>query len=513
MSERAIRVLNVNDREIPRYVNEEMLKREGYEVTSVAFGYDALAAVDTGDYDVAVLDVQLPDVDGFEICRRIKGNPKTAPMIVLLTSATFVATKNKVRGLDAGADGYLAQPYEAAELVATLRSLLRLRNSERRAQALADELRASIRVRDEFLAMLGHELRNPLAAVTSALAVIQRDRRPQVLDHHLKVLNRQTATLDRIVGDLLDVARLQRGKVSIEHAKVDLRDLALRCTQALAEEIRASGHRLELDVPDAPIVVTGDLVRLEQVLANLVTNAIKYTPRGGYIRVGVSRAAGHAFLEVTDDGIGLSPAMQQHVFDVFVQGKQSIDRSRGGLGLGLAVVRQLVELHGGTVSAESPGEGKGSTFLIQLPIAPDELEFVAPVEEDTMPGVEPSALRIVLIEDNDDARETLADALGQFHHDVQTAPDGLAGLDLVLDEKPDVALVDIGLPGLDGYEVARQIRARMNGNSPRLIAMTGYGQPDDRQRAAEAGFDMHIVKPVSLKNLRRVLANIEARPH
>ncbi len=172
MSDRPMRVLNVNDREIPRYVNEEMLRREGYDVTSVAFGYDALASVDIGDFDVAVLDVQLPDVDGFEICRRIKGNPKTAPMIVLLTSATFVATKNKVRGLDAGADGYLAQPYEGAELVATLRSLLRLRAAERRAQALADELRASIRVRDEFLAMLGHELRNPLAAMTSALAVI-----------------------------------------------------------------------------------------------------------------------------------------------------------------------------------------------------------------------------------------------------------------------------------------------------------------------------------------------------
>jgi signal transduction histidine kinase len=500
-----IRILNVNDREIPRYVNEQTLARGGFQVVSVATGQEALALATT-EFDVVLLDVQLPDLDGFEICQRIKTNPATAGLIILLTSATFVTAKNKVLGLDSGADGYLVQPYEPAELFATLRSLLRARAAERRAQTLADELGQAMAVRDEFLAMLGHELRNPLATIVTALHVLELRRDGDSLDHYLKILSRQSRSLERIVGDLLDVARMTRGKVSLDRVLVDLRDVADRCVQSLADEIRAAGHTIALELPPAPVIVSGDVVRLEQVAANLVTNAVKYTPKGGHIRVRVAADGPFARFEVTDDGIGMSPEVRERVFDVFVQGHQTLERSRGGLGLGLTVVRELVEMHDGTVAAFSDGDGKGSRFVVELPLLAEALAAAsAPAPE---PIAEIAGLHIVVIEDNDDARGTLQDALLHFQHQVDVAADGIAGLDLVLEAKPDVVLVDIGLPRLDGYEVARQIRSRMNGKSPRLIAMTGYGQPEDAERATDAGFDLHIVKPVSLKNLQRVLATV-----
>jgi two-component system, sensor histidine kinase len=507
MSERPIRVLNVNDREIARYVNEHMLRSGGFEVISVATGADALARV-RDEVDVVLLDVQLPDLDGFEICRRIKSDPQTASTIVLLSSATFVTAKNKVTGLDSGADGYLAQPYEAAELFATVRSLLRMRAAERRAQALADDLRSAMDVRDEFLAMLGHELRNPLAAMTTALEMMEHQRDPEALARYRSMLARQTGSLTRIVDDLLDVGRLTRGMVSLSNSVVDLRTIAEHCLQAQAGAIASAQHRVEARFAADPVLVKGDAVRLEQIASNLITNAIKYTPNGGAIAIAVHARGGRAVLEVEDTGIGLDSAMRERAFDVFVQGKQSMDRARGGLGLGLAVVRQLVALHGGTVRAVSEGEGKGSRFIVELPLAPPGSR---PADRSSPEVTGGSPVRIVLIEDNAEMRETLREALEVLEHDVDTAADGPSGVELVVAVRPDVALVDIGLPILDGYEVAHAIRQRCNGATPHLIAMTGYGQPEDRARAQAAGFDLHLVKPVSLARLQQILATLPAR--
>ncbi|MEO8704156.1 MAG: response regulator [Kofleriaceae bacterium] len=500
MTEKPVRVLNVNDREIPRYVNEETLRREGFEVVSVASGAAAITAAATEDVDVVLLDVQLPDLDGFEVCRRLKAAPATANAIVLLTSATFVTAENKVAGLDSGADGYLVQPYEVAELHATLRSLLRTRAAERRAQALAQELRSAMDVRDEFLAMLGHELRNPLATITTALHMIEQRRDPEALERYLQILHRQTGSLTRIVDDLLDVARITRGKVSLHREVLDLRDVVDRCLQAAADDVKAARHELVVSRPDEPVLVLGDLVRLEQVACNLVTNSIKYTPKGGQIRVQIS-AGPSARLDVIDTGIGMAADVCSRVFDVFVQAKQSIDRSRGGLGLGLTVVRQLVELHGGTVSAHSEGEGQGSRFTVDLPLAP-EGSALAASSMTQLPRA--GGMAVAVIEDNAEGRETLVEVLKLLGHHVEVAADGLAGLELVLRTQPDVALVDIGLPRLDGYEVARQIRQRATA-PVQLIAMSGYGRPEDRSRAEQAGFDLHIVKPVSMKLLQRLL--------
>lgn len=505
------RVLNVNDREIPRYLNEEMLKREGYDVVSVGTGREALATALEGDFDVALLDVQLPDLDGFAICQALRSDARTKNLVVLMTSATFVTAKNKIAGLQSGADGYLVQPFEQAELLATLRSLLRMRAAEREASALNQQLHDAMSARDEFLAMLGHELRNPIGAITTAMHLINEKK--EAKPHYLEIVSRQARNLTRIVDDLLDIARITRGKVTLEETRVDLRDVIRRTIDALADDIAMSKHEVELDMPGRSVIVLGDATRLEQVVSNLVTNANKYTPSGGHIRVKLTGKNGRAIVEVADDGMGMSPDMQRRVFDLFVQGTQTIDRARGGLGLGLTVVRQLVELHHGSVAAHSEGEGKGSSFIVELPLAREDVPQVEAPTEPLRVVAAGEGLQIVVIEDNDDARVTLQEALGTFHHHVEAAGDGTSGLALVLASKPDVALVDIGLPGIDGYEIARQVRAQMDGTAPRLIAMTGYGQPEDRARAVAAGFDEHIVKPVVLKKLANVLAAIPRRGH
>jgi CheY-like chemotaxis protein/two-component sensor histidine kinase len=328
---------------------------------------------------------------------------------------------------------------------------------------------------------------------------------PEVIDRCLGVLGRQTGNLSRIVDDLLDVARITRGKISLSRERVDLRGVAERCVR----DADGARHVVDLELPAEPVPVIGDAVRLEQIATNLVANALEYTPPGGQISVRVGSSPGTAWLAVADTGIGMDAEMCERAFDVFVQGKQSIDRARGGLGLGLAVVRQLAALHGGTVTAHSEGAGKGCRFVVELPLAPPE-STAAPPAGAAAPA-RSGGVRIIVIEDHDEVRQTLCDALATLDHQVEGASDGPAGLALVLETLPDVALVDIGLPGLDGYEIARQIRTRCNGASPHLVAMTGYGQPEDRARAEAAGFDVHLVKPVSLTQLQQILAAVTPR--
>ncbi len=493
---RPTRILNVNDREIPRYLHEQMLLREGFEVVSVATGEDAVR-VARGDFELVLLDVQLPDISGFEVCRRIKADPASAGISVLLSSATFVGSHNKVTGLDSGADGYLAQPFEVQELVATIRALIRTRHAEREAHALAQELRDAMAVRDEFLAMLGHELRNPIGAMSTALHLVRDARDPATLDRYVPVLDRQTKNLARIVDDILDVARITQGKVRVDSEVVDLRVIAERCRDTLGSSLLGAPHELEITVEGPPTSVLGDPVRLEQILTNLLTNAVKYTPSRGRVAIRLAHEGPLAAVRVTDTGIGMDEETRARVFDVFAQGQTGIARSRGGLGLGLTVARQLVELHGGTIDAESDGPGKGSTFVVRLPrVDAEEPDQVTLVPEDEI-GLD--GTRILVIEDNDDAREALGDLLEAYGATVARAADGRVGLDLALSWKPDVMLVDVGLPIVDGYHIAREIAPLPD--RPALLAMTGYGQPEDRVRAEEAGFDLHLVKPVSPDDL------------
>ena len=375
---------------------------------------------------------------------------------------------------------------------------------EQQREVRREEIEMLSRAKDEFLAMLGHELRNPLGTITNTLAVMKGRHDDAELARFTAVIARQTTHLSRLVDDLLDVARVTSGKIELRLEVVDLRALAHQCVDALAEAGRTAAHRVALEGP--VVRVEGDPARLAQIVSNLLDNALKYTPTGGDVRVITAREGDGAVLRVRDSGEGIRADLVDRVFDLFVQEPQALDRSRGGLGLGLSLVKRLVELHGGTVSASSGGPGRGSEFSIRLPAfaGPAEPAAVSAPPVATSGG---ACRRVLVVEDNADAREMLQVLLECAGHEVATAGDGAGALAEVERFRPEVAVIDIGLPGIDGYEVARTVRAAPDAHRIRLIAVTGYGQAEDRRKAVEAGFDEHIAKPVDPDRLIRLVAD------
>jgi signal transduction histidine kinase/CheY-like chemotaxis protein len=366
-----------------------------------------------------------------------------------------------------------------------------------------EEVQNASRAKDEFLAMLGHELRNPLAAITNAVAVLRSpfDVPRETQETITAIIARQANHLTKLVAELLDVARLTSGKVLLETALTDLLGVAERSLATLRSAGKGDGHAIRL--AGKTVFVVGDPVRLEQVLDNLLDNAVKYTPPGGRIDVSVEADGGEAMLRVRDTGVGVAADLLPRMFDLFEQGPQGIERPQGGLGLGLAIVRRLVELHGGAVFATSPGPGAGTEIVVRLPLAKDGFRAAG---REKPASASLRRYRVLVVEDNADAREALRFLLEQGGHQVALAEDGLAGLDLALHGLPEVALIDLGLPGLDGYDVARRIRAAPGRRTIGLIALTGYGSPRDRERAKEAGFDAYLVKPVDRDVLERALS-------
>jgi signal transduction histidine kinase/DNA-binding response OmpR family regulator len=370
----------------------------------------------------------------------------------------------------------------------------------------AEELRCADARKDEFLAMLGHELRNPLAPVVNALELVRRrDGDDPPLARAVVVARRQIDHMRRLLDDLLDVSRIRTGKIELRQAALDARDAvrdAVEETEALVTEYR---HALEVALPPEPLPLDGDRVRLTQVVTNLLHNAAKYTQPGGHLSVRAGRDGTDVVITVRDDGIGIAPDVLPRVFDLFVQAAQGADRAHGGLGLGLTLARHLVEMHGGTLLGRSGGPGAGSEFEVRLPARADGAAGPQPGDPPS-PRAAAHHLRVVLVEDSADIRETLRSLLELEGHAVAEAEDGRRGLELIRAQAPDVALVDIGLPGLDGYAVARHARAAAPGT--RLVAMTGYGRPEDRRLALDAGFDAHVVKPVHFDDLSRLLAEL-----
>ncbi|HEY1552122.1 MAG TPA: ATP-binding protein [Kofleriaceae bacterium] len=366
------------------------------------------------------------------------------------------------------------------------------RANEARAQA-----EAANRAKDEFLAMLGHELRNPLAPIVTAIEVMKSHVAP-VAARERDVIERQVKHLVMLVDDLLDVSRIAEGKVELHRNPVALADVIARAVEACSPILEERRHDLTIDVQPG-IVVDADEARLCQVISNLVTNAAKYTEREGHIEILASRISDEVVVLVRDNGMGISPDLLSTLFDRFVQSKRTLDRSEGGLGLGLSIVRSLVALHGGTVAVRSDGVGRGSEFEVRLPAydgsarAPDAL-----AARSEKPDASESR-RILIVDDNSDAAELLADALGAMGHTTKVAFDGPSGLDAAAGFEPDIAFLDIGLPAMDGYELARKMRTELAFPHLRLVALTGYGQDTDRRRSAEAGFDHHMVKPISLQ--------------
>jgi len=390
-----------------------------------------------------------------------------------------------------------------------------LRDTGRRAESLSaalshaqGELSASLRAlreagrrKDEFIAMLAHELRNPLAAATHAIQVILSPTPgPDMRQHAAEIIDRQTRTLSRLVDDLLDMSRITLGKLELERNAIALAAVVRRAVDSARPALQTAGQTLEVRI-DSEAWVLGDAVRLDQVVANLLANAARYAGQGARVTVELVEQAGRARLAVRDSGAGIPADLLPRLFDRFSQGQQGLGRSAGGLGIGLALVRSIVEMHKGSVAALSEGPGRGSEFVIELPLtAPVVAAAKAPVD-----AVASASRRVLVVDDNVDSAEMLAVILKQWGHEARLAHDGESALRDVESYHPDLVLLDIGLPGLSGYAVAERVVQR-GGDRPQLVALTGYGQADDVARALEAGFDHHLLKPVDFKRLQDVLA-------
>jgi two-component system, chemotaxis family, CheB/CheR fusion protein len=374
-----------------------------------------------------------------------------------------------------------------------------------RAKAKIDE---EVRRRDQFLAMLSHELRNPLGAVVTATSMLKQAH-PQhgVQERAINVLERQSRQMARLLDDLLEASRVTQNKIELRRRVVDLRVIASEACEAMRSQIDDKGLEFAVEVEDEPLWVNGDAARLQQVQINLLNNAIKFTPRGGRISLQVRGDANGALIRVKDDGAGIAPQMLDRVFDLFVQARTTLDHANGGLGVGLTLVRALVEMHGGTVAAHSDGEGTGSEFAVRLPLTTSS--HPAPAMDQSFASTTPADMTVLIVEDNADSREMLCAMLGHTGLVCHEASDGRAALALLDEIRPHVVILDVGLPEMDGLEVARRIRANPQHAAVRLIALTGYGRPGDRVATAEAGFDHHLVKPVDPEELLTLLAQLQ----
>lgn len=394
----------------------------------------------------------------------------------------------------------LDRPVRPVMMLSAVRSALRARRRQYSARSELQAQQRAVRERDQFLAMLGHELRNPLGAIAMAID-LNRDQLK-----HTDVMRRQVQLLTRLIDDLLDVSRVTSGKIVLRREELDLRAVLQRTLQATTAGLAKNITLRALPSTERPIWVHADPVRIEQVITNLVQNALKYTPAGGLVEVSLQAEGDRAVLQVRDTGDGLEPEMLERVFELFTQADRTLDRAQGGMGIGLTLVRNLITMHGGSVTAQSPGLGKGSVFTVELPLSEGPGEQApadgAPVASTT--DGRPPPCDVLIVEDNDDTRELLVARLERNGHQTFTASDGPSGVEAAIAQRPQVLLVDIGLPELDGYRVAQQIRAKL-GSSVCLVAMTGYGQPEDRKRALEAGFDLHLIKPVDFGMLDQIL--------
>ena len=488
------RILIADDNADMREYVRRLLARD-YEVETVSDGEQALARIRERAPDLVLTDVMMPRLDGFALLAAIRGDDRlrTLPVVVLSARAGEEA---RIEGLAAGASDYLTKPFHARELRARIGSQLELA----RLRLETD------RRKDEFLATLAHELRTPLAPIRNSLSLLRMTGGAGPAPRRVvEMMERQVATLVRLVDDLMEVSRITRGKIELRREPVALAAVVASAVETSMPLVEAARHQLSLELPEDPIVLDADPVRIAQVLANLLNNAAKYTEQGGRITLAAARDGGFARISVRDTGAGISAEALPKVFDLFVQAERTYDRAQGGLGIGLTLVKNLVELHGGTVDARSDGPGKGSEFVVRLPLAPGKAPGAA------IPG-HPAALRrvpaqrVLVVDDNRDAAESLATLLRLFGAETRTAHDGTGALETFREWRPAVAFLDLGLPGMDGCELARHIRLEAGGAATLLVALTGWGQEEDRRRSTEAGFDQHLIKPVDFAVLEELLA-------
>ena len=573
-----VNILLVDDQPARLLTYETILADLGQNLVCARSGLEALEKLMKDEFAVVLLDVSMPDMDGFEAASLIHEHPRFEKTPIIFVTGVHVTELDRLRGYKLGAVDYVYIPVvpeilrskvsvlvelytkrrelreanrslgqanmQLAQANTTLqaektRELEALNVTLQRANAelesanvsLQNEITERARVelalkeadrhKDEFLAMLAHELRNPLAPIYNA---VQLMRRKSIDDPQLvwsrDVIERQTMHLSRLVDDLLDVSRITRGKINLTKEPLEVTNLISRAVETTHPLIVERAHDLVIDVPDEPLRVLGDPTRLTQALGNVLSNAAKYTERGGRITVRVSREGPEVLIRVIDNGEGIPADLLPVIFNLFTQLERTSGHAQGGLGIGLALVRKLVEMHGGSVTAHSDGVGHGSEFVIRLPLQMPT-EQIGEVSELHTNGssngpLDPSAQetgdrvkrRILLADDNNDALESLATLLQLGGHDVVTASNGALALECAERHRPEVMLLDIGMPLLDGYEVARRIRVQPWGRQITLVALTGWGQDSDRRRSREAGFDTHLVKPLDMDKLMDLLERL-----
>ncbi len=476
-----------------------------YAIEVVADGEAALVAARRTRPDLILSDVMMPRLDGFGLLQAVRADEtlREIPFILLTARA---GEESRVEGLEAGADDYLVKPFIARELLARISGTLALAR-------MRGALREADRRKDEFLAMLAHELRNPLAPIRNANELLAKllDVSDPRVGKAIAATRRQVTQLTRLVDDLLDVSRVTQGRIELQCRPIEISHIVMQAVEAVQPMLREKTHRLVTVHAAEPreLYVSADPARLMQCVVNVLANAAKYTDPGGQITVQMRAEGEHALIEISDTGVGIPAELLPRMFDLFVQGDRAPDRSQGGLGVGLAVVKRLMQMHGGSVQARSAGLEQGSTFELRLPL----IEHVSESEETPIAGAPTVPARILIVDDNQDAADSLAALLALEGHTIERAYSAPEALRRAVPFRAEVVLLDIGLPHMDGYELARRLRLLPELRATRLIAVTGYGQPPDRERARAAGFDGHLIKPVSTAGIARVLEGLVLPAH
>ncbi|HEX3869584.1 MAG TPA: response regulator [Pirellulales bacterium] len=505
---------------------DALLRRDELVLLKARSGPEALELLLEHDVALALVDVQMPGMDGFELAELMRGTERTRRVPLIFLTAGADDRQRKFRGYEAGAVDFLHKPidpdilrskadvffdlYRQREEVARQRDELKTINEENarlldESRRSAQALREADRRKDEFLAMLAHELRNPLAPIRNGVQLLQlNESDPKSIADTCGMMQRQLQQLVRLVDDLLDVSRITRNKLDLRIQEVELSavvDAAVETSRPLIEQMR---HELTIELPEEPIHFDADAMRLAQVFSNLLNNGAKYTEPGGRISLVAVKRGDEIEVRVSDTGIGISEAALPKVFEMFSQVEQSSERVQGGLGIGLTLVRRLVEMHGGSVEGHSQGPGKGSEFVVHLPIKRQQgrpLEHTEPRPAKAVPS-----RRILVVDDSKDSANSLGRLLRLLGNEVQSAYEGSEAIKVADAFRPDVMILDIGLPKLNGYEVCRRIRRQPWGREIMMVAMTGWGQDEDRRRSREAGFDHHLVKPIELASLEGLMA-------
>ncbi len=517
-----VHVLVVDDQPAKLLTYQAILTGLDISLTTAGSAREALDWLLKRVFAVVLIDVCMPELDGFDLAKMIRDHPRFKDTAIIFVSGVHLTDLDRLRGYEVGAVDYVPVPIvpeilraKVGVFVAMFRQTRQLERLNRELEGrVADrtaELEDANRRKDEFLAVLSHELRNPLAAIRTASEVLAQ---PQLsrggLEQTTAVIRRQVGHLARLVDDLVDVSRITRGVIELRREPVTITAVVAQAVEASRPLIEARQHQLTVAEHDPHMTVDGDLARLSQVVSNLLHNAAKFTGPGGRILLDVEKQDGHVVIRVRDNGIGIDAEALPYVFELFTQAGRSVDRAVDGFGIGLALVRRLVEMHGGQTAVRSEGAGMGTEAVVILPLVDAGMSAHSPVKLAELPAL-PSS-RILVADDNADASTSLSMLLTMWGHVVRTAADGVEVLERAPEFQPRVVLLDLGMPRLDGYETARRIREQPWGRDIALIALTGWGQPQDRDRTSRAGFDAHLVKPVSNRDLADALGRFIGPP-